>query len=111
MAGPAPTVSSCPVQSRPTGRRRDGTHLDEDLHASSQTQHEVQRALLLNVVVAERASILQLLACEDQALLVGWDAFLVLNLRLDIVNSVARLDFKGDGLSGERLRNGTDGAD
>jgi hypothetical protein len=46
----------------------------------------MQRALLLNVVIRERASILELLSGEDKTLLVGWDSFLVLNLGLDILN-------------------------
>ena len=50
------------------------------LHATAKPQHEVQRALLLDVVVAERPPVLQLLAGEDEALLVGRDALLVLDL-------------------------------
>merc|ERR1719482_1970259 len=48
-----------------------GQRLDEDLHAAAQPQHQVQRRLLLDVVVGERAAVLELLAREDQALLVG----------------------------------------
>ena len=44
--------------------------LHEDLHASAQAEHQVKGRLLLNVVVAQRATILQLLPGEDQALLV-----------------------------------------
>ena len=44
------------------------------LHAPAQAQHQVQRALLLDVVVGESAAVLQLLAREDEALLVGGDA-------------------------------------
>ena len=33
--------------------------------------------LLLDIVVAKSAAILELLAGEDQSLLVGWDALLV----------------------------------
>ena len=51
-----------------------GQRLDEDLHATAQTQHQVQGRLLLDVVVGQRAAVLQLLAGEDQTLLVGWDA-------------------------------------
>ena len=47
------------------------------LSASSQTQNEVQGRFLLNVVIGERATIFELLAGEDKALLVGRDAFLV----------------------------------
>ena len=58
---------------------------------------------LLDVVVAQSTSILQLLACEDQALLIRWDSLLVLDLRLDIVDRVARFDLERDGLSREGL--------
>ena len=43
--------------------------LHEDLHAAAaQGQHQVESALLLDVVVGQRAAILELLASEDQAL-------------------------------------------
>ena len=48
------------------------------LASAAQAQHEVQRALLLDVVVAERAAVLELLAGEYEALLVGRNAFFVL---------------------------------
>ena len=58
---------------------------------------------LLDVVVAQSAAILELLASEDQALLVWGDALLVLDLGLDIVDGVARLDIEGNGLTREGL--------
>ena len=61
----------------------------------------MERRLLLNVVVREGAAILELLSSKDQALLVRRDAFLVLDLGLDIVNGIRRLDIEGNGLSGE----------
>ena len=45
------------------------------LAATTQTQHEVERRLLLDVVVAQRATILKLLASEDETLLVGRDSY------------------------------------
>jgi hypothetical protein len=60
-------------------------------------------AYLLDVVVAEGAAVLELFAGEDQALLVGRNAFLVLDLGLDIVDRVGGLDLKGDGLAREGL--------
>jgi len=60
--------------------------LDKDLHATSQAKHQVQSGLLLNIVVRKGPSIFKLLASEDQPLLIGRDAFLVLNLGLDILN-------------------------
>ena len=73
------------------------------LGAAAQTQDQVERRLLLDVVVGEGAAIFELLAGEDQALLVGWDAFLVLDLALDIVDCVGGLDLEGDGLAREGL--------
>ncbi len=39
--------------------------LHEDLHAAAQTQHEMQRRLLLDVVVGKSAAVLELLACNQ----------------------------------------------
>ena len=49
----------------------------------------MEGGLLLNVVVGEGSAILKLFASEDQALLVGRNAFLVLDLALDIVDGIA----------------------
>ena len=78
-------------------------HLDKDLHASPEAQHQVQGRLLLDVVVAESAAVLQLLASEDQTLLVRGDALLVLDLGLHIINGVRWLHFQGDGLASQGL--------
>ena len=53
--------------------------LHEDLHATTEPEDEVEGALLLNVVVGEGPSILQLLPGKDEPLLVRGDALLVLN--------------------------------
>ena len=63
----------------------------------------MEGALLLDVVVSEGTSVLELLPREDEALLVGRDALLVLDLGLDHVDGVRRLDLEGDGLAGKRL--------
>ena len=80
-----------------------GERLDEDLHTATQTEHQVKRRFLLNVIVAECAAILELFPGEDETLLVWGNAFLVLDLGLHVLDGVAGLDFEGDGLSGERL--------
>ena len=54
------------MKANPTRQR-----LDENLHAAAKTKDEVERRLLLNVVVAERATVLELFAGENEALLVG----------------------------------------
>jgi hypothetical protein len=60
-------------------------------------------AYLLDIVVAESAAILELLAGEDQSLLVRRNAFLVLDLGLDIVDGIRRLHLEGDSLAREGL--------
>ena len=72
-----------------------------DLHATTETKDEVEGALLLDVVVGEGAAVLELFSCKDQALLVWGDALLVLDLGLDVVNSVAGLHLEGDSLAGD----------
>ena len=61
----------------------------------------MERRLLLDVVVRKGAAVLKLLAGEDEALLIRGDALLVLDLGLDVVDGVRRLDLKGDGLAGK----------
>ena len=78
-------------------------HGESSLVAAAQAQHQVERRLLLDVVVRERAAVLQLLAREDQPLLVRRDALLVLDLGLNIVNGVRALHLESDGLTGECL--------
>jgi len=63
----------------------------------------VKGRLLLDVVVGESAAVLELLAREDETLLVGRDAFLILDLGLDHVDGVRCLNLEGDGLACQRL--------
>merc|ERR1712025_311853 len=76
-----------------------GEGLDEDLHASPESEHKVEGALLLDVVVGESSSVLELLASEDQSLLIWGDSLLVLDLGLDVLNGVRGFDLQGDGLT------------
>ena len=80
-----------------------GKSLDEDLHTTSETEHQVEGGLLLDVVIRKSAAVLELLAGEDEALLIGRNALLVLDLGLDIVDGVGGLNLEGDGLAGEGL--------
>merc|ERR1719171_2769932 len=81
------------------GEHREG-RLDD---AAAEPEHKVQRGLLLDVVVAERAAVLELLPGEDEPLLVRRDALLVLDLGLDVVDGVGGLHVERDRLPGERL--------
>ena len=73
------------------------------LGTTTKAEDQVEGGLLLDVVVGKSSAILELLAGEDQALLVGWDSFLILNLGLDIVDGVARFNLEGDRLAREGL--------
>ena len=77
--------------------------VDEDLHSAAETKDEVKSGLLLNVIVGKSATVFELLASEDQALLIGRITFLVLDLGLDIVDGVGGLDLQNDGLAGQSL--------
>ena len=77
--------------------------LNEDLHAASESQDEVEGGLLLDVVVAESSAILELLSSENESLLVRWDALLVLDLGLHVLDSIGGLNIEGDGLTSEGL--------
>merc|ERR1712127_856047 len=63
----------------------------------------MEGGLLLDVVIGKSAAVLELLASEDESLLIGRDALLVLDLGLDVVDGVRGLDLKGDGLAGKGL--------
>ena len=77
--------------------------LDENLHTTAEAEDQVQGRFLLDVVVAESPAVLKLLTSEDEALLVGRDALLVLNFGLDVLDRVGSLDVEGDRLAGESL--------
>ena len=61
----------------------------------------MESGLLLNVIIRQSATVLELLAGKDQALLVRRDTLLVLNLALDIVDGIRGLNLEGDGLAGD----------
>ena len=58
------------------------------LGSTTKTKHQVESRFLLDVVIGECTAVLELFSGEDQALLIWGNPFLVLNLRLDIVDGV-----------------------
>jgi len=74
-----------------------------DCYAASQAQHEVKCRFLLDVVVGQRAAILELLAGKDQTLLIRWNALLVLYLCFHVFDRVRTLHLEGNGLAGQGL--------
>uniref|UniRef100_J3M467 Uncharacterized protein n=1 Tax=Oryza brachyantha TaxID=4533 RepID=J3M467_ORYBR len=73
------------------------------LGAAAEAEHQVEGRLLLDVVVGEGAAVLELLAGEDEALLVRRDALLVLDLGLHVVDGVRGLHLQRDGLPRQGL--------
>ena len=63
----------------------------------------MESGLLLDVVVGEGSAVFELLAGEDESLLIRWDAFLVLNLCFYVLDGVRRLHIKCDGLTSQGL--------
>jgi len=71
--------------------------------AATETEDQVKGGLLLNIVVIQSSPIFQLLSSEDESLLVRWNALLILDLGLDIIDGVRGLDLQGDRLACEGL--------
>ena len=61
--------------STPRGWLNSLSYLHTASVPAAEAEHEVERRLLLDVVVRQRPAVLELLAREDQALLVGGDAW------------------------------------
>ena len=80
------------------------------LSATAKTEDKVEGGLLLDVVVRKSTAILELLAREDETLLIRGDTLLILNLRLDVLDGVRRLDVERDGLAGEGFDENLHGA-
>lgn len=62
------------------------------LGSAPESQHKMEGAFLLDVVVGEGAPVLKLFAGEDQPLLIGRDPFFVLDLGFHILDGVRWLD-------------------
>jgi hypothetical protein len=71
------------------------------LHTTTEAEDQVESGFLLDVVVAQGTTILELLASKDKTLLIRRNAFLVLDLALDVVDGIRGLDLEGDGLAGD----------
>jgi hypothetical protein len=60
-------------------------------HEGKKEEHQMQRRLLLDVVVRERAPVLELLARKDEPLLVGRDALLLFTMSMVSLDSTSRV--------------------
>jgi len=79
--------------------RFSGQGLDENLHTASQSEHQMQSRLFLDVVVGKSATVLELFSSKDESLLIWREAFLVLDFSLDVFDRVGRFNFKRNGLT------------
>ena len=59
----------------------------------------MESRLLLDVVIGQGATVLKLLASEDQTLLIWGNSLLVLDLGLDVLDGVRGLDIQSNRLS------------
>ena len=81
-----------------------GQNLERWLNSTTtKTKNQVESRLLLDVVIAESSTVLELLTSEDESLLIRGNSLLVLDLGLHVIDSVRGLDIKGDGLTREGL--------
>jgi len=67
--------------------------------STAQSQDEMERRLLLDVVVGEGAAVLELLTSENETLLVGRNTLLVLDLCFHVLDGVGALDIQGNGFT------------
>ena len=75
-----------------TGKsRKRWLDLDATDTTATKSEDQVEGGLLLNVVVRKSAAILELLAGEDQTLLIGRNTFLVLDLGPIIIRERSEL--------------------
>ena len=63
----------------------------------------MQGRLLLDVVVGHGPVVFELLACEDEPLLVWWDAFLLFNFLFYARYGIRTFNFNCDGLASQGL--------
>ena len=69
------------------------------LGTTPQAEHQVKGGFFLDVVIGQGVAILQLLASEDQTLLIKRDSLLVLNFLFHIYDGVAWFDHDHQGIS------------
>merc|ERR1712203_579669 len=75
--------------------------IDKNLHTSTKPENQVKGTFLLDVVVRQSTAIFKLLAGKDQSLLIWGNAFLVLDLGLNVLNGVGCFNLKGNGLASQ----------
>lgn len=70
------------------------------MHTATEAKHEVESGFFLDVIVGECSAVLELLAGENQSLLVWWDSLFILNLGFHVIDCVGGFDFQCDCFAG-----------
>lgn len=69
------------------------------LSATPEPEHQMERRLFLDIIIGQSPAILKLFAGKDQPLLIRRDSFFVLDLGLNILDSIGGFDLESDGLT------------
>ena len=67
-----------------------------EFHTSTESEHQKQRGLLQDIVVAKESIVSQLLSREDKSLLVRWKSLLVLYLQLNYLSRLGSFYIQSD---------------
>merc|ERR1712189_58561 len=67
------------------------------LTTTSKSKNQMKCGLLLDVVITQSATVLQLFTSKNKTLLVGWNTFFVLDLGFNIINGITWFDLESDG--------------
>jgi len=81
--------------------RFSGQGLDKNLHTSSESENQMKGWFFLDIVVGQSSAVFELFASKNESLLIWRDAFLVLDFRFDVFDSVGGFDFEGNGFPSE----------
>ncbi len=79
------------------------TIFERDHARATHAQHQVEGGLLLDVVLRERAPILQLFTGEDETLYVGPVALSLLNILLYTSDGITRIDINWNDYASQRF--------
>lgn len=69
------------------------------LTSTTKTENEMQSTLLLDIVVTQGTSVLELFTGKDETLLIRGDALLILDFGFDVVDGVRWLNIERDGFA------------
>ena len=75
------------------------SNYEESSSSTSESEDQMKSGLLLDVVVRKGSSVFKLLSSKNESLLIWGDTLFVLDLSLDSLNWVRRLNIESDGLS------------